>query len=350
LVDPIFINNQLKISVYMIKKIKKRFFDIKDYIEEKLSDLQDNIIVDSVLFIFSPKRWYIFGERSFMLIVVALIGFVLWICIGSLIVAPFYSLTASKTLDKVTIHDSQPGITTVNSLKDRLVLLVDEGLITNFVGVRFWIDNRKEEQIGEIEMYRVQTNVLENNLARNRGSGGANKCLERARADIYADLALPMFTSYTTRMKGTISGLDCYVKQLNEDQNKDMISKRAVFIVNSDNLAEALNKMKQQLQTNLKNSENLSFFNQDNKFFRIRGNLIALSYFLKGIEHDFKEKMADKSSYDENFIPILQLLEEVIEIKPFIIWQGVGHLSKITSKSNEIAMKLQELRDKLKDG
>lgn len=298
-------------------------------------------------YIFNAKEWGIFVKRLFSLVIIALLSFLVWLFPVSLIVAPFYSITTTKS-NVVKIHKEINGKTTIMSLQYGLQDLLDEGLVTNFTGVNLWIDNKYYEQIGQLEMYRIAINTLENNLARNRGTGGANKYLVQARSDIYADYELPIFTSYSTRLKQAIQNIQKYTKQLEEDNAKQMNDKRAVFIVNSDNLAEVIDKLKQQLQTNIMIKSN--FFSDDDKFYRIKGNLIAMQKFLQGIEYDFKDKMVDKSSYKENFVPLLQIIESAIAQNHIVILESFGHVSKLEKDANIIAQKLGELRDKLRNG
>jgi len=298
-------------------------------------------------YIFNAKEWGIFVKRLFSLVIIALLSFFVWLFPVSLIVAPFYSITTTKS-NVVKIHKEINGKTTIMSLQYGLQDLLDEGLVTNFTGVNLWIDNKYYEQIGQLEMYRIAINTLENNLARNRGTGGANKYLVQARSDIYADYELPIFTSYSTRLKQAIQNIQKYTKQLKEDSAKQMNDKRAVFIVNSDNLAEVIDKLKQQLQTNIMIKSN--FFSDDDKFYRIKGNLIAMQKFLQGIEYDFKDKMVDKSSYKENFVPLLQIIESAIAQNHIVILESFGHVSKLEKDANIIAQKLGELRDKLRNG
>jgi len=300
-----------------------------------------------VEYLFDYKEWGIFLKRMVSLVVLLVISFVLWIFPFSIIVAPFYSVTINK-VEPINIYKDTMGKTTVSSVRDGLKNLLDYGLVTNFTGVKLWIDNKYYEQVGEIEMYRIAINTLENNLARNRGTSGANKHIVQARSDIYADYSLPIFTSYTTRVKQTISSLDKYLVELDADKNKEMINKDAVFIVNSDNLAEVLDKLKQQLQTNIMTKSN--FFTDDDKFYRIKGNLIAMERFLEGIDYDFKNKMVDKTSYDENFVPILELTKSTIRQNHIVVLEALGHLSKLEKNANLIAQKLGELRDKLRNG
>jgi len=298
-------------------------------------------------YIFNAKEWGIFVKRLFSLVIIALLSFFVWLFPVSLIVAPFYSITTTKS-NVIKIHKEINGKTTIMSLQYGLQDLLDEGLVTNFTGVNLWIDNKYYEQIGQLEMYRIAINTLENNLARNRGTGGANKYLVQARSDIYADYELPIFTSYSTRLKQAIQNIQKYTKQLEEDNAKQMNDKRAVFIVNSDNLAEVIDKLKQQLQTNIMIKSN--FFSDDDKFYRIKGNLIAMQKFLQGIEYDFKDKMVDKSSYKENFVPLLQIIESAIAQNHIVILESFGHVSKLEKDANIIAQKLGELRDKLRNG
>ncbi len=303
---------------------------------------------DSILdFVQDIDEWKIFFKRLFSLVAIIIVSLVLWIFPVSLIVAPFYSITQDKT-PKIKIYKNATGETTTKAIQKGLIDLLDEGLVTNFVGVKIWIDNKYFEQVGKIEMYRIALNLLENNLARNRGTGGANPYIVQARADVYADYTLPLFTSYSTRLKQAVSNIKKYLTELKEDKNKPMEEKRAVFIVNSDNLAVALDKLKQQLQTNLMIKS--SFTSEDDKFYRIKGNLIAMYYVLKGIDHDFKDKMKDKTSYDENFLPIMSLLKDAIAQNHLVILESMGHLSKLEKDANLIAQKLAELRDKLRNG
>lgn len=300
-----------------------------------------------ISFLFDAKEWGIFFKKFFSLIIIFIIAFILWLFPTSLIVAPFYSVTTDN-VKPVKIYEDGVGLTTVNSVKNGLQDMLDFGLVTNFTGVNLWIDNKYYEQIGEIEMYRIAINSLENNLARNRGTGGANKYLVQARSDIYADYEIPVFTSYTTRVEQTIDNIQHYTKQLQDDREKSMNDKRAVFIVNSDNLAEVLDRLKQQLQTNIMIKG--SMLTNDDKFYRIKGNLIAMYKFLKGVEYDFKSKMIDKSSYEDNFVPLLQIIEESIKQNHLVILESLGHVSKLEKEANLIAQKLGELRDKLRNG
>jgi hypothetical protein len=293
------------------------------------------------------QEWKIFIKRFLSLGLIAIIAFFLWIFPLSLFIAPFYSITTT-TPPKIEIYNDLVGKTTVKAVQKNIDDLLDAGLVTNFTGVNIWIDNKYYEQVGQIEMLRIAVNTLENNLARNRGTGGANKYLVQARSDIYADYTLPIFTSYTTRLKQARSNIDKYLAQLSKDSTKDMNSKEALFIINSDNLAEVLDKIKQQLQTNIMLKQ--SFFTGDDKFYRLKGNLIAMYQFLKGIDTDFKDKMIDKTSYEENFVPLLQLMEKAIGQNHFVILETFGHISKLEKEVNLIAQKLGELRDKLRNG
>ena len=72
--------------------------------------------------------------------------------------------------------------------------------------------------------------------------------------------------------------------------------------------------------------------------------------FLQGIDADFKNKMIDKTSYEENFVPLLELMEKAIAQNHLIISETFGHVSKLEKEVNLIAQKLGELRDKLKNG
>ena len=290
--------------------------------------------------------------KSFLKVFVSLFAmsvilFILYLFPLGMFMSPFYSVTTNTTKD-IKVYNKIVGETTIRSIQTTINDLQKETLVTNFIGIRNYIDNKYYEQVGQIEMIRIAMITIENNLARNRGTGGANKYLVQARADVYADYEIPIFTSYDTRLKQAYNNLEQYISKLKIDQSKSMINKDAVFIVNSDNLAEVIDKLKQQLQTNIMIKS--SFFTDDDKFYRLKGNLITMHNFLQGIEVDFKSKMKDKSSYEENFIPLMEHIENAIMQNHIVILESLGHLSKLEKEVNIIAQKLGELRDKLKNG
>ena len=293
------------------------------------------------------KNWLIFFKQLLILIAVLFVLALSWIGL-SVFVAPFYSVTKSGEIQGFQTYNLE-GETTTRAIQTGLKDLLNDGLITNFVGVRNIIDNKLNEQIGEIDMFRVSLLSLENNLGRNRGTGGANEHLVQARSNIYADYSVPLFTSYTTLLTRTTTDLDKYLKRLELDKEVPMENKKAVFIVNSDNLAETLDKMKQQLQTTLaKKVEN--FTQVDDKFYQIRGNLLAMELIFKGLDKDFKNKMIDKSCYYENFLPIMEDIKNGARANHLIVLESFGDLSKIEKQGNIISQKLSELIDKLRKG
>lgn len=293
------------------------------------------------------KNWLIFFKQLLILIAILFVLALSWIGL-SVFVAPFYSVTKSGEIKGFQTYNLE-GETTTRAIQTGLKDLLNDGLITNFVGVRNVIDNKLNEQIGEIDMFRVSLLSLENNLGRNRGTGGANEHLVQARSNIYADYSVPLFTSYTTLLTRTTTDLDKYLKRLELDKEVPMENKKAVFIVNSDNLAETLDKMKQQLQTTLaKKVEN--FTQVDDKFYQIRGNLLAMELIFKGLDKDFKNKMIDKSCYYENFLPIMEDIKKGARDNHLIVLESFGDLSKMEKQGNIISQKLSELIDKLRKG
>ena len=293
------------------------------------------------------KNWLIFFKQLLILIAILFVLALSWIGL-SVFVAPFYSVTKSGEIQGFQTYNLE-GETTTRAIQTGLKDLLNDGLITNFVGVRNVIDNKLNEQIGEIDMFRVSLLSLENNLGRNRGTGGANEHLVQARSNIYADYSVPLFTSYTTLLTRTTTDLDKYLKRLELDKEVPMENKKAVFIVNSDNLAETLDKMKQQLQTTLaKKVEN--FTQVDDKFYQIRGNLLAMELIFKGLDKDFKNKMIDKSCYYENFLPIMEDIKKGARDNHLIVLESFGDLSKMEKQGNVISQKLSELIDKLRKG
>ena len=293
------------------------------------------------------KNWLIFFRQLLILIAILFVLALSWIGL-SVFVAPFYSVTKSGEIQGFQTYNLE-GETTTRAIQLGLKDLLNDGMITNFIGVKYVIENKLNEQIGQIDMYRVSLNALENNLGRNRGTGGANENLVQARSNIYADYNVPIFTSYTTLLTRTTKNLDNYLNRLSLDNNVAMENKKAVFIVNSDNLAETLDKLKQQLQTTLAMKVE-NFTQVDDKFYQIRGNLLAMELIFKGLDKDFKNKMIDKSCYYENFLPIMEDIKKGARDNHLIVLESFGDLSKMEKQGNVISQKLSELIDKLRKG
>ena len=158
------------------------------------------------------KNWLIFFKQLLILIAILFVLALSWLGL-SVFVAPFYSVTKSGEIKGFQTYNLE-GETTTRAIQTGLKDLLNDGLITNFVGVRNVIDNKLNEQIGEIDMFRVSLLSLENNLGRNRGTGGANEYLVKARSNIYADYSVYLFTSYTKLLTRTKTDLDKYLKRL----------------------------------------------------------------------------------------------------------------------------------------
>lgn len=299
--------------------------------------------------IFDKDGWIITIKKFSFILLFIIVILLAWRLIISAFVAPFYSQTVKvEKMIKIDKYPELEGKTTVMAMRSGLQEMLNRGLVVNFFGVNKWIDNRINEEIGQLEIFRVATNVLENNLARNRGTGGANKFLVQSRSELYADYELSAFTSYTTMLKRSLVNMDRYLLDLEKNKNTSETNKTAVFIVNSDNLAEALDKIKQLIQTNL--SRKITCMSEDDKFYKIKGNLLATYYVLEGIDFDFKNKMIDKGSYNENFIPIKEAIIQALKQDHLVIMESLGHVSKIENEANVICQKLTELRDKLRKG
>ena len=96
-----------------------------------------------------------------------------------------------------------------------------------------------------------------------------------------------------------------------------MNSKRAVFIVNSDNLAEVLDKLKQQLQTNIMIQPN--FFSQDDKFYRLKnsgagGTGLGLSI-VKGFVEAMNGKITLQNMLDGGAVFTIEIPSELSYIQ-----------------------------------
>jgi hypothetical protein len=300
-----------------------------------------NFLLRFFSFLVDPNEWIIFFKRILALFTILLLLFFLWWFPISPVVSIFYSSTNYKYLS-VESDSNIKGTATIQGYKNIVKSLLDKGLITDFIGVRYWIDNNYYQQIGIIEILRPAILGLENYLARNRSSGNTNTNIVMARGKINGDFKEPFFPSYSRNLKHVYSSLELYSTELSQSKNN------AVFIVNSDNLADFLDLLKKELMAN--NSQtSIDFMQEDNYYYRLRGKLIALRYIFDGIDKDFGDLLRTKGIYDTSFNELYNLIKEGSSHQPSIIISSdfSNDYTVMVSKITTISMKISELKDKL---
>jgi hypothetical protein len=341
----------------------ERFHD--DHERDK-KELKRNFIINDLSsfyrFIFDWHEWGIFVKRQVAVIVLFLTILLVWLLLLSPIVAPFYSSTKSGLPDNITKYESVPGKTTVVALRDSIDDLNERGFVLSFPGIRNWIDNRQADEEGQITMAREIIFGIENNLATNKGTSGKSKSIEKARSELFQNFSYPKFTSldktrtmifdYDDSLTHTVEYINDYLIQLEKDIKLPMNKRKALFIVNSDNLSKVLNLIEARLYDSVKKSEGAVFFDADNHFYRMKGSLKLLERFLQGIEYDFLTKLKDKSCYDENFLPLLESIKDAKNMKSgMIISEFIfKDVSSLGNRVREIAKLVSDLSDKLNDG
>jgi len=278
---------------------------------------------------------------------------VLFIFFWFMFLAPLISpLFMSEKPDIYNVQSYEGvGISTINAIQKPLENISSGILMTNFYGVRFWNDNRYNQQIGQFEMYKNTVQSIRDFLGRNRSSNGANKFLIFAHQSITTDSNALLYPNYDYQISKTIRYLEKYKLDLEDDRDKEADEKTAIFIVNSDNLADVLFLLRKNLMTEADTNKGITLLNADNDYYRLRGSLIALYQFLAGIEADFKVKMMEKDGYKDNYIPLIKMIKETVEVKPFFVMEAFRHdVSTLRGKAQAISTKMAELANRLKNG
>ncbi len=266
-------------------------------------------------------------------------------------------LTAVFTMsEKPDIYNIQEyegeGNSTIHAIMDPLEYIAsDNVLMTNFWGVRFWNDNLYNQQIGQFRMYRQILFTFRDYLGRNRSSDGQSDDLITAHNEISPDSSSVYPVNFDIQVRKTIKSLQKYQADLERDKDKPVHQREAIFIANSDNLAKSVRLWREQLLSSSDPELPVKFLNADDNYMELRGDIIALYQFLKGIEPDYKAKMIEKGAYEEAYLPLLAAMKNVIENKPFFITEFVqNHVSQLRGNSQALATKMAEFASKLDDG
>ncbi|MBT3726541.1 DUF2333 family protein [bacterium] len=275
---------------------------------------------------------------------------ILWFSLLAPITAMF-TMSEKPDIYNIVQYEGN-GNSTIHAMMDPLNHISrDEVLMTNFWGVRFWNDNVYNQQIGQFRMYRQILFTFRDYIGRNRSSNGQNDDLITAHNEISPDSSSVYPVNFDFQVKKTIKALERYQNNLEIDKEKPLHEREAVFIANSDNLAKSIRLWREQLLSSSDPSLPVTFMNGDNDYMELRGDIISLYQFMKGIEPDYKTKMIEKGAYEESYLPLLEMMKVIIERKPFFITEFIQHhVTSLRGNSQALATKMNEFASKLDDG
>jgi hypothetical protein len=296
------------------------------------------------------KETYKPAGRMLKAIISMMVVFIfLWFTLFAPLFSPFV-MNENLDIDNIQTYEGV-GISTVNALQDPLKRITDGILMTNLYGVRFWNDNRYNLQTGKFETYKYIYQSIRDFLGRNRSSNGANEFLINGYYRIATDSNALFYPNYDFQISKAITFLDKYNFDLEDDRDKEPGDKTAVFIVNSDNLADVLRLLRKHLMTEADTQRGITFLNADDDYDRLRGVLAVLYQFLAGLEGDFADKMKEKGAYKDNYVPLMTFIRETIIKRPFFVTEWISHdVSNLRGKAQSIGTKMGELANRLSDG
>ena len=272
-----------------------------------------------------------------------------WLPFFAPLIAPFY-MSTEPDIEQVKVYPGE-GLSTIHGLLDPLERIADGILMTNYFGVNDWDDNLYNQQIGFFVMYRQELLILRDYLARNRSSSGQNEHLVEAHNFISVDSEAMMPVNFDRQVRKTMKALKSYLKELEQNKASKNNFHSTVFIANPDNLAKSVRLLREQLLSVSNANADVDFMNADNNFYRLRGHLIALYQFLKGLETDFKAKMTEKGAYTDSYLPLISDLKEAISFQPIFVMEWFKHdVSALRSRAQSITIKMNEFAEKLADG
>jgi hypothetical protein len=334
-------NKNEKSDWFIVRFYKKNHEVIEKYVRMYLNWLT-----------FTIKENYVgFRKTLGALLSTSLPLLILWLVIIAPVIAVF-TMNAKMHAYEVKKYENK-GITSIHAIIDPLQDIASNlVLMTNFLGVRFWNDNSYNTQIGYFQMTRHNVLVYRDYIGRNRSSNPVNLFLRRAHNEISLDSTAIFYpANFDLQLRRTLSNLRKYENALVEDQDKNMVDRKALFIANSDNFGKALRKLREELLSVSDIEGDIAFLNSDDDYDNLRGHLISLYEFINGLENDFKEKMIKKGVYEEIYIPMITKINNVIKKRPFFVSELMfNHVSTLRGNAQAIAIKMEELASKLDDG
>ena len=214
-------------------------------------------------------------------------------------------------------------------------------LVVDRIGYGLIIDNRRHEQEAIIPMMRKFLTVCRESICRAPVSTGANNNIIKADNNIRLNYNNPaLFKIY---LGSTISSLKDYREELKNGQ--------ASFYINSNNFIELLMSFQVLLETAASESTNVSFFDEDRAFYRMRSTLTYVYYFMKYFQSEagFQEKL-EKKLGSGTYQKTLDNLKFAINSEPFIIFEWLGAYSRMTSSTRQIASDIDKMIKQLDKG
>ena len=246
--------------------------------------------------------------------------------------------------------EEEKGVQLLDALVNRMRYELDStyGWSANDIIFNKWVmDNRAYRQFGTYVATKMLLDNYSTVIAKLGSSDRENENLYKARLNQFA------FAPQRWGIFFIPSAEQAYKKGLNsiKKYQTDLLNKKAVYNARTDDIYEAFNVILGETVFGyalglLQNSQNLSFYELDNKIYEVQGVILVVSDYLNALYNLYTEIAAKGNA--ENFAQAMSLLDKICTYDPLYITSTVNSGELIVSYLLFARNRISDIRDSIR--
>ncbi len=246
--------------------------------------------------------------------------------------------------------EEEKGVQLLNALVNRMRYELDStyGWSANDIIFNKWVmDNRAYRQFGTYVATKMLLDNYSTVIAKLGSSDRENENLYKARLNQFA------FAPQRWGIFFIPSAEQAYKKGLNsiKKYQTDLLNKKAVYNARTDDIYEAFNVILGETVFGyalglLQNSQNLSFYELDNKIYEVQGVILVVRDYLNALYTLYPEIAAKGNA--ENFAQAMSLLDKICTYDPLYITSTVNSGELIVSYLLFARNRISDIRDSIR--
>lgn len=246
--------------------------------------------------------------------------------------------------------EEEKGVQLLDALVNRMRYELDStyGWSANDIIFNKWVmDNRAYRQFGTYVATKMLLDNYSTVIAKLGSSDRENENLYKARLNQFA------FAPQRWGIFFIPSAEQAYKKGLNsiKKYQTDLLNKKAVYNARTDDIYEAFNVILGETVFGyalglLQNSQNLSFYELDNKIYEVQGVILVVRDYLNALYTLYPEIAAKGNA--ENFAQAMSLLDKICTYDPLYITSTVNSGELIVSYLLFARNRISDIRDSIR--
>ncbi len=246
--------------------------------------------------------------------------------------------------------EEEKGVQLLDALVNRMRYELDStyGWSANDIIFNKWVmDNRAYRQFGTYVATKMLLDNYSTVIAKLGSSDRENENLYKARLNQFA------FAPQRWGIFFIPSAGQAYKKGLNsiKKYQTDLLNKKAVYNARTDDIYEAFNVILGETVFGyalglLQNSQNLSFYELDNKIYEVQGVILVVRDYLNALYTLYPEIAAKGNA--ENFAQAMSLLDKICTYDPLYITSTVNSGELIVSYLLFARNRISDIRDSIR--